>query len=84
MPEITKPEEITDPSLQQDIEKTDTPEQPVVEAVAVPPNQSSSVVVESIDKLADYIAERIKQKLQEQSDNDPFTRVTVANADISQ
>ena len=59
-----------------------------VEAVPVAPVQQiptpTSVVVESIDKLADYIAEKIKQKLQEQSDNDPFTRVTTANTNISQ
>ena len=59
-----------------------------VKAVPVAPVQQiptpTSVVVESIDKLADYIAEKIKQKLQEQSDNDPFTRVTTANTNISQ
>ena len=88
--EIIKPEEITTstsvsaPPAPQDIEKNATQEQPIVEAVPVAPNQTSSVVVESIDKLADYIAERIKQKLQEHSDNDPFTRVTTANANISQ
>jgi hypothetical protein len=90
-PEIVKPEEIVAPEkivasappAPQDIEKTTTQEQPIVEAVPVAPNQTS-VMVESIDKLADYIAERIKQKLQEHSDNDPFTRVTTANANISQ
>jgi hypothetical protein len=86
-PEIVKPEEIKSEeivaSAPQDIEKTTTQEQPIVEAVPVAPNQTS-VMVESIDKLADYIAERIKQKLQEQSDNDPFTKVTTANANISQ
>ena len=97
-PEIVKPEEIvasekivksdeivaSAPPAPQDIEKTTTQEQPIVEAVPVAPTQTSSVVVESIDKLADYIAEKIKQKLQEQSDNDPFTRVTTANTNISQ
>ena len=84
--EIVKSDEIvaSAPPAPQDIEKTTTPEQPIVEAVPVAPTQTSSVVVESIDKLADYIAERIKQKLQEQSDNDPFTKVTTANANISQ
>ena len=62
--EIVKSDEIvaSAPPAPQDIEKTTTPEQPIVEAVPVAPTQTSSVVVESIDKLADYIAERIKQK----------------------